>query len=61
VRRRPLAALIGGVMPQHARSIRQRPSYHPRPHPRRRMDLMGFNAGMWLIAVVLIIVLLLWY
>jgi hypothetical protein len=46
---------------QRAHSGHQRPWYHPRPQPRRRMDVMGFNMWMWLIAVVLVVVLLLWY
>jgi hypothetical protein len=49
---------------EHAHHTRQghkkktRSRYHPRPQPRRRMDFMGFNAWMWLCAVVLIVVLL---
>jgi len=34
--------------------------YHPRPHPRRRTDFMGFNSTWWMalgwLAVVIIVV-----
>lgn len=45
----------------HRHDQKHRSRYHPRPQPRRRIDIMGFNAGMWLVAVVLIVVLLFWY
>ena len=44
-----------------AHKNRRQSRYHPRPQPRRRMDFMGFNAWMWLVAVILIVALLAWY
>jgi hypothetical protein len=33
--------------------------YHPRPQPRCRGDIAGFNYSYWLVAVVLVIIFLL--
>jgi hypothetical protein len=44
-----------------SQGIKTRGRYHPRPQPRRPIDLMGFHWGMWVLAVVLIVVLLAWY
>ena len=46
---------------RRAYTTKPRPWFHPRPQPRRRADLMGFNAFMWVIALVLIVVLLFWF
>jgi hypothetical protein len=37
---------------------RQRSSYHPRPEPRRRAELMGFNATWWMTLIVALVVVL---
>lgn len=50
-----------GNRSRRARINKPRPWFHPRPQPRRRADLMGFNAFMWLIALVLVVVLLFWF
>jgi hypothetical protein len=40
---------------------RSRSRYHPRPQPRRRADVMGFNAVWWTVLVIsLVVVLALW-
>jgi len=44
-----------------ARDDRGRRWYHPRPQPRRRRDLMGFNATWWMVLLwTAVIVLALW-
>ena len=42
-----------------ARDDRGRRWYHPRPQPRRRSDLMGFNSAWWLVVAFWIPVVLL--
>jgi hypothetical protein len=40
---------------------RRRARYHPRPQPRRRADLMGLNAMLWMVvAIALVVVLVVW-
>jgi hypothetical protein len=36
---------------------RRRRWYHPRPEPRRRTDLMGFNSRLWMALGWLIVIL----
>jgi hypothetical protein len=43
---------------KHGAAGRRRPRYHPRPKPRRRADLMGFNAMLWLVLVIALVVVL---
>ena len=38
---------------------RQRRWYHPRPNPRCRADVAGFNYSYWLFAFLLLVVVLL--
>jgi len=44
-----------------SQGTKRRSRYHPRPQPRRRMDVMGFNAWVWVLSVILIVLLVLWY
>jgi Flp pilus assembly protein TadB len=50
-----------GHRSRRAHTTHSRPWYHPRPQRGRRADLMGFNVVMWVLAVVLIVVLILWF
>ena len=44
-----------------AKDDRGRRWYHPRPQPRRRRDLMGFNATWWMVLLwTAVIVLAVW-
>ena len=43
-----------------ARDDRGRRWYHPRPQPRRRRDLMGFNSTWWILLWVVVIALAVW-
>jgi hypothetical protein len=44
-----------------ARDDRGRRWYHPRPQPRRRRDLMGFNSTWWMVLLwIAVIALLVW-
>ena len=47
----------GEVEAKHDRGRRW---YHPRPQPRRRRDLMGFNSTWWILLWVVVIALALW-
>jgi disulfide bond formation protein DsbB len=42
-----------------AKDDHRRRWYHPRPQPRRRSDLMGFNSAWWLVVAFWIPVILL--
>jgi len=44
-----------------ARDDRGRRWYHPRPQPRRRRDLMGFNSTWWMVLLwIAVIALIVW-
>jgi len=43
-----------------ANNDRGRRWYHPRPQPRCRADVMGFNYTLWLLCLVLVIFVLPW-
>ena len=43
-----------------AKDDRGRRWYHPRPQPRCRRDLMGFNLTWWILLWVVLIVLAVW-
>ena len=42
----------------HASGPQSRGRYHPRPEPRRRADVLGFNAMWWLIAILVVVLVL---
>ena len=44
-----------------AKDDRGRRWYHPRPQPRRRRDLMGFNSTWWMVLLwIAVIALVVW-
>jgi hypothetical protein len=61
VRDRLVPHQTAGRARRSKQSHARRSWYHPRPQPRRRADLMGFNAVMWLLVLVLVVLLLLWF